>query len=82
MGEALPATQVIESAPNGRGLAPLLATAKPAPAVAAIDASDLAIIVFTSGSTGEPKGAMLSHHGITVRVTPPSSGTMSCRPTG
>ncbi|MEN9781516.1 MAG: AMP-dependent synthetase/ligase [Burkholderiaceae bacterium] len=35
---------------------------------AAVKASDLAILVYTSGTTGKPKGAMHSHHGLVYTV--------------
>jgi long-chain acyl-CoA synthetase len=36
--------------------------------VAAVQPKDLAILVYTSGTTGKPKGAMHSHHGLVYTV--------------
>lgn len=36
---------------------------------AAIDPEDIAVIVYTSGTTGKPKGAMLSHRAIMAAAT-------------
>ena len=36
--------------------------------VAAVKPNDLAILVYTSGTTGRPKGAMHSHHGLVYTV--------------
>jgi acyl-CoA synthetase (AMP-forming)/AMP-acid ligase II len=39
----------------------LIATADPAPAAVQVDRDDLAWLFYTSGTTGRPKGAMLTH---------------------
>ena len=43
----------------------LLAKAEPAPRPAGVIPNDLAALVYTSGSTGHPKGVMLSHANMT-----------------
>ena len=52
------------------GLAPILAAGKPDTALPEISGDDLATILFTSGSTGQSKGAFSDHRGVV-------QGTMS-----
>ncbi|MBZ8142605.1 long-chain fatty acid--CoA ligase [Rubrivivax gelatinosus] len=42
--------------------------APPRPAPAAPEAEDLAALVYTSGTTGKPKGVMLTHHNVIANV--------------
>ncbi|HEX5586013.1 MAG TPA: long-chain fatty acid--CoA ligase [Acidimicrobiia bacterium] len=45
----------------GEGYEELVASSDPASAVAPVDRDDLAWLFYTSGTTGRPKGAMLTH---------------------
>jgi acyl-CoA synthetase (AMP-forming)/AMP-acid ligase II len=61
-----PARRLMVGGEGGERLADLVAKAAdlPVPPVAAVNEEDLAVILYTSGTTGRPKGAMLTHLGI------------------
>ena len=65
---ALPPILHVEAADDGQGLGPLLRAAQPLSDTVAIAPDDLAAILFTSGSTGEPKGVMRSQRNLVQHV--------------
>ncbi|PIM74379.1 4-coumarate--CoA ligase family protein [Streptomyces sp. JV178] len=59
---------VCDSAPGHRSLVDLLTTTAPEPAVDLDPAADLAVLPYSSGTTGVPKGVMLTHRSIATNL--------------
>ncbi|MFB0618639.1 4-coumarate--CoA ligase family protein [Streptomyces sp. AGS-58] len=59
---------VCDSAPGHRSLTDLLATTAPGPRVAVDPAEDIAVLPYSSGTTGTPKGVMLTHRQIATNL--------------
>lgn len=65
-----PATQVIpiDGADGRGGLADLIATTAPSPQPTIDPATDLAVLPYSSGTTGLPKGVMLTHRNLVANL--------------
>ncbi|MET7380752.1 4-coumarate--CoA ligase family protein [Streptomyces sp. NPDC005526] len=59
---------VCDSAPGHRSLVDMLASAAPEPSVAVDPARDVAALPYSSGTTGVPKGVMLTHQQIATNL--------------
>ncbi|MEU6775522.1 4-coumarate--CoA ligase family protein [Streptomyces sp. NPDC046759] len=59
---------VCDSAPGHRSLTDMLATAAPEPRLAIDPAEDIAALPYSSGTTGIPKGVMLTHRQIATNL--------------
>ncbi|MFF6997521.1 4-coumarate--CoA ligase family protein [Streptomyces sp. NPDC008313] len=59
---------VCDSAPGHRSLTDMLATTAPEPEVAIDPAEDVAALPYSSGTTGVPKGVMLTHRSIATNL--------------
>ncbi|UFR03862.1 4-coumarate--CoA ligase family protein [Streptomyces sp. Go40/10] len=59
---------VCDSAPGHRSLTDLLATTAPEPDLAIDPAEDIAALPYSSGTTGTPKGVMLTHRQIATNL--------------
>lgn len=61
-------TVVLDGAPGHPSLADLLAEDAPPPDVDIDPATDLAVLPYSSGTTGHPKGVMLTHRNLVANV--------------
>ena len=59
---------VLDGAPGHASLRDLLALGHPAPAVSIDPGTHLAVLPFSSGTTGHPKGVMLTHRNLVANV--------------
>ncbi|MFE9901961.1 4-coumarate--CoA ligase family protein [Streptomyces achromogenes] len=59
---------VCDSAPGHRSLTELLDTTAPEPRVAIDPAEDIAVLPYSSGTTGTPKGVLLTHRQIATNL--------------
>lgn len=59
---------VCDSAPGHRSLIDMLATTAPEPHVTIDPAEDVAVLPYSSGTTGVPKGVMLTHRQIATNL--------------
>ncbi|MEV0303518.1 4-coumarate--CoA ligase family protein [Streptomyces prasinus] len=59
---------VCDSAPGHRSLIDMLASTAPEPQVAIDPAEDVAVLPYSSGTTGTPKGVMLTHRQIATNL--------------
>ncbi len=59
---------VCDSAPGHRSLIDMLASTAPEPSVAVDPAEDVAALPYSSGTTGVPKGVMLTHRQIATNL--------------
>ncbi|MEU3896258.1 4-coumarate--CoA ligase family protein [Streptomyces sp. NPDC045251] len=59
---------VCDSAPGHRSLVDMLASTAPEPSVTIDPAEDVAVLPYSSGTTGTPKGVMLTHRQIATNL--------------
>ncbi|MFF0160046.1 4-coumarate--CoA ligase family protein [Streptomyces sp. NPDC005263] len=59
---------VCDSAPGHRSLIDMLASAAPEPEIAVDPVQDVAVLPYSSGTTGIPKGVMLTHRQIATNL--------------
>ncbi|MEU1285918.1 4-coumarate--CoA ligase family protein [Kitasatospora sp. NPDC005856] len=67
-GRPLAEILVLDGAEGHRSLADLLATTGPAPDVPVDPGEDIAVLPYSSGTTGLPKGVMLTHRSIATNL--------------